>query len=155
MTLQFCGLLASSAGRVESISWFLLQGSPTRKLHIFKKNVLQRKTLYVAHPSMAKSPGWKSRWTDGEFVVLLLNCIQLTSQEFDCVYEIIWCQKRCSRWALLATVVSTKQHYQKILLTRLSASPRRVRNDRFGDISSGQMFRKKKAPRTTQLAKDK
>lgn len=35
------------------------------------------------------SGSFKGRKTEQKLVVLLLNCIQLTSQEFDCVYEII------------------------------------------------------------------
>lgn len=38
---------------------------------------------------MPQSPRCESWQSDEELVVLVLNCIQLTSQEFDCVYEII------------------------------------------------------------------
>lgn len=33
----------------------------------------------------------------GGSAAFALNCVQLTSQEFDCVYEVIWCQKH---WGL-------------------------------------------------------
>lgn len=141
--LQFCDLLGSCAWCVEAILRFFLQAPLIRKLYIEKKCYTTKKSL--CRPSIdGKLPWLKELVSWGEFGVLVLNCIQLTSLEFDCVYEIIWCQKHCSRWAFLATVDSTKQHDQKILLTRLSASPRRVPNDRFRDISASQKFRKKR-----------
>lgn len=55
---------------------------------------------------------WQS---DEELVLLVLNCIQLTSQEFDCVYEIIWCQKHCFTmgpfWRPSIQVTNTTRKY--------------------------------------------
>lgn len=96
-------------------------------------------------------------WQSGEeLVVLVLNCIQLTSQEFDCVYEIIWCQKHCSRWAFRGDRGFQLKANHKKILTGFPPILRRVLNDPLGNISASQKLgrKKKKEPgKTTQLAK--
>ena len=75
--------------------WLLL--TLMSQLHNSTVLVAEMKTLprssriHTAAPPLTECPG--------NLCLRRLNRIQLTSQEFDCVYEIIWCQEHFPRWA--------------------------------------------------------
>lgn len=110
------------------------------------------KHLLCLSGSISHSTCVESCQSDWELVVLWFlvpNCSQLTSQEFDCVYEIISCQKHNFTMDVKTLIIQVKTTVE--LLTRSIIRSFKKRWPTFLQVRS----KKKNTPgNTTQLARE-